>query len=70
LLRRIILNSSNENSIVLDCFAGSGSTLYMANKLNRKWIGVDNSNHSFKVIKEDIEKEEIECNYFEYVPLD
>jgi adenine-specific DNA-methyltransferase len=70
LLRRIILNSSNENSIVLDCFAGSGSTLYMANKLNRKWIGVDNSNHSFKVIKEVFEKEEIECNYFEYVPLD
>jgi adenine-specific DNA-methyltransferase len=70
LLKRIILNSSNENSIVLDCFAGSGSTLYVANKLNRKWIGVDNSNHSFNVVKEVFEKEGIGCNYFEYVPLD
>lgn len=43
MLKRIILQSSNENSIILDCFAGSGTTLECANKLGRNWIGVDNS---------------------------
>jgi len=41
LLERIIRTSSNENDIVLDCFAGSGSTLAVAEKLNRKWVGID-----------------------------
>jgi len=41
LLERIIKASSNENSIILDCFAGSGTTLAVAEKLNRRYIGVD-----------------------------
>ena len=68
LLERIILNSSNENSIVMDCFAGSGSTLKIANKLKRKWIGVDNSSHAYKVIKDTFKNENLICNYFEYFP--
>lgn len=70
MLERIIRNSSNENSIVLDCFAGSGSTLKIANKLGRKWIGVDNSTHSLEIIKRTFEKENINYNLLEYVPLD
>ena len=69
LLERIILNSSNINSIVLDCFAGSGSTLKVANKLKRKWIGIDNSNHSYETIKTTFKNESIICNYHEYFPL-
>lgn len=69
LLERIIDNSSNENSIILDCFAGSGSTLKVANKLNRSWIGIDNSNHSYNVVKETFKKENILCNYYEYHTL-
>lgn len=41
LLDRIIKASSNEGDIVLDCFAGSGTTGAVAEKLNRKWIIVD-----------------------------
>lgn len=41
LLERIIKTSSNEGDIVLDCFSGSGTTLTAAEKLKRKWIGVD-----------------------------
>jgi len=41
LLRRIINTSSNEGDIVLDCFAGSGTTVSVADELNRKWIGID-----------------------------
>ncbi len=41
LLRRILESSSRNGDIVLDCFAGSGTTLAVAEKLGRRWIGVD-----------------------------
>ncbi len=41
LLERIIKASSNENDIVADFFAGSGTTCAVAEKLGRKWIGTD-----------------------------
>ena len=41
LLDRIIRASSNENDIVSDFFCGSGTTLAVAEKLGRKWIGSD-----------------------------
>ncbi|KKR80614.1 MAG: hypothetical protein UU73_C0001G0272 [Candidatus Daviesbacteria bacterium GW2011_GWA1_41_61] len=41
LLRRIITASSDEGDIVADFFVGSGTTLAVAEKLGRKWIGSD-----------------------------
>lgn len=41
LLERIIKASSNEDSLVADFFCGSGTTLAVAEKLGRRWIGVD-----------------------------
>ena len=41
LLERIIRASSNEGSIVLDCFCGSGTTAAVAEKLGRRWIVAD-----------------------------
>lgn len=41
LLERIIKASSNERDIVADFFAGSGTTMAVAEKLGRKWIGSD-----------------------------
>jgi adenine-specific DNA-methyltransferase len=43
LLEMIINAVSDKGDIVLDCFAGSGTTLDAANRLGRKYIGVDNS---------------------------
>ncbi len=43
LLRRIIEASSHKGDIVLDCFAGSGTTLGVAQQLGRNWFGIDNS---------------------------
>ncbi len=40
-LKRIILASSNEGDLVADFFCGSGTTLAVAEKLGRKWIGTD-----------------------------
>jgi adenine-specific DNA-methyltransferase len=50
ILRRIIQASSNPKDLVLDCFAGSGTTLDVAKKLDRQWIGVDNSQLAIETI--------------------
>jgi DNA modification methylase len=41
LLERIIRSCSNPDDVVLDPFAGSGSTLVVAKKLGRHWLGYD-----------------------------
>lgn len=50
LLARIIEASSNPGDLVLDCYAGSGTTLIEASKLGRKWIGVDRSQEAITTI--------------------
>ena len=49
LLDRIIKMSSNEGDIVFDPFVGGGTTVVVADKLNRKWIGIDQSVQAVKV---------------------
>ena len=46
LLERIILASSSSNDLIIDCFAGSGTTPAVAEKLNRRWISCDFGKHS------------------------
>lgn len=41
LIERIIKVSSKENDLILDAFAGSGTTIAVAEKLGRRWIGID-----------------------------
>ena len=41
LLERIIAASSNEGDLVLDPFCGCGTTVHAAEKLKRRWIGID-----------------------------
>jgi len=52
LLRRIILSSSNPDSIILDPFGGSGSTYAVAEAYKRKWIGTELEIEYCKIIKE------------------
>ncbi|GAA9512294.1 hypothetical protein UBN26_08810 [Helicobacter pylori] len=56
LLERIIQVSSDENSIVLDFFAGSGTTCAVAHKLNRKYIGIEMGEHFDSVILPRLKK--------------
>jgi len=49
MLDLIIRTSSNPESIVLDCFCGSGTTLKAAQINQRRWIGIDQSAHAIKV---------------------
>lgn len=51
LLERIILASSNEGDMVLDPFCGCGTTIAAAQKLNRRWIGIDITHLAITLIK-------------------
>lgn len=53
MLNLIISQSSLKESFVLDCFAGSGSTLVCANGLGRHWIGVDQSEAAINIIRQN-----------------
>jgi len=62
LLDLIVKTSSNENSIVLDCFAGSGTTLKAAQTNGRQWIGIDQSDEAIKAIIQKLDS--VEGNLF------
>jgi adenine-specific DNA-methyltransferase len=50
MLEQIINASSQPGDLVLDCFAGSGTTLVAAGNLGRRWIGIDNSSEAINAI--------------------
>ena len=62
MLELIIKQSSRENSIIMDCFAGSGTTLLAAAKLGRKFIGIDSSDVTINVIKSRLSENGITYN--------
>lgn len=51
LLERIISASSNEGDVVLDPFCGCGTTVHAAQKLNRRWIGIDLTHLAIALVK-------------------
>jgi site-specific DNA-methyltransferase (adenine-specific) len=55
ILRRIIQASSKEGDVVLDFFAGSGTTGVVANMLGRKFLLVDQNPEALEVIKQRLE---------------
>ncbi|MFM6079051.1 MAG: DNA methyltransferase, partial [Dolichospermum sp.] len=55
LLERIIKASSNENDIILDAYCGCGTTVAVAQKLNRQWIGIDITYQSISLILKRLE---------------
>ncbi|MGB9681145.1 MAG: site-specific DNA-methyltransferase [Minisyncoccia bacterium] len=50
LLKRVIETASNEGDLVMDFFLGSGTTIAVAHKLKRKWIGVEMGEHFYSVV--------------------
>jgi site-specific DNA-methyltransferase (adenine-specific)/adenine-specific DNA-methyltransferase len=52
LLERIILASSEENDLVLDCFCGSGVTPAVADELGRRWIACDQSELAIRLTRQ------------------
>lgn len=64
LLERIVLASSNVGDTILDPFCGCGTTAHAAEKLGRKWIGVDISRFSTGLIRRRI------LDNFRYLNID
>lgn len=54
LLRKIILSSSNEDSLILDPFGGSGTTYAVAEAYGRKWIGTELEDEYCAVIRDRV----------------
>jgi DNA modification methylase len=52
LMERIISTSSRPNDVVLDPFAGSGTSLIASTNLNRRWIGMENSPVALQITQE------------------
>jgi site-specific DNA-methyltransferase (adenine-specific) len=51
LLERILAASSNEGDLVLDPFCGCGTTIHAAEKLGRRWIGIDITHLAISLIE-------------------
>ncbi len=51
LLERIITASSNEGDVVLDPFCGCGTAVHVAEKLHRRWIGIDVTHIAITLIR-------------------
>jgi adenine-specific DNA-methyltransferase len=56
LLERVIGQFSEQGDLVADFFCGSGTTLEVASKLQRKWIGCDSSATAISIAKKRLEK--------------
>ena len=56
LIKRIIEISTQENDLVMDFFAGSGTTLAVAHKMNRCWIGIEQMEYIESITKERLKK--------------
>lgn len=59
LLERIIKSSTNENDLVADFYMGSGTTLAVAKKLNRNYIGCDINKEAFELTNKRLNKRKI-----------
>ena len=63
LLERIINASSNKDEIVLDPFCGCATTCVAAEKLERKWVGIDVSIKAYELVQQRLKKEVVNPLY-------
>ena len=56
IIKNLIINSSNENDIVLDCFAGSGTTLVASKDLGRHYLGFEIDKKWYDIAKNRLNK--------------
>jgi len=56
LMRYLVKNFSEDDDIILDCFAGSGSTLIASKELGRSFIGFEVNNEYYNICTEKLKK--------------
>ena len=64
LANRVIISGSDENGLILDPFNDSGTTSYQAEKLNRKWIGIEIEEKYCEIAAKRIEQERKQLKLF------
>jgi len=69
LLDRIIKASSNEGDVILDAYCGCGTTVAVAQKLNRQWIGIDITYQSISLILKRLEEQSKDGNVLDNVEI-
>ena len=57
LMERLVLAGSNRGDRVLDCFAGSGSTLLACDRLDRRWVGIERDGEYSQIAHRRIDDE-------------
>lgn len=57
LMERIIESSSDRGQIVLDPFCGCGTTIAVAHRMRREWIGIDVSPQAVRIMKQRVDRE-------------
>ncbi|MCY4056025.1 MAG: DNA methyltransferase [Cyanobacteria bacterium MAG CAR4_bin_6] len=57
LYERIVNATSNEGDVILDPFAGCATTLIAAERLNRKWVGIDIWDNAINAVQEQLSQE-------------
>src|SRR5439155_3212126 len=58
LLERIILASSDENALVVECFCGSGVTPAVTEQLGRRWIACDQSHLAIQLTQKRLQQQQ------------
>lgn len=68
LMERLILAGTNPNDFVLDCFAGSGSTLLACDRLDRKWAGIERDSNYCKLAFRRLDNERMQRRHINNLP--
>lgn len=64
ILKNLIVNSTNENELVLDCFMGSGSTGVACVNTNRRFIGIELDEGYFNIARKRIKEAQNEIRQY------
>jgi adenine-specific DNA-methyltransferase len=56
LIKKIFEISTNKGDLIMDCYVGSGSSISVAHKMQRKYIGIEIDNHSVEIALNRIKK--------------
>ena len=67
LLAELITDNSNENDLVLDTCCGSASTLLVAHKLNRRFIGFELNKKYYDLAKKRLDAELSQMTIFDFI---
>jgi site-specific DNA-methyltransferase (adenine-specific) len=68
LMERLVLAGTNTGDCVVDCFAGSGSTLLACDRLERSWVGIEQDNAYCDIAHKRIDEERRQRRLFSAMP--